>query len=68
MSLFLTVTEHANQAKETLYEINTDRYDGWVPLGHPDAHVALIRPFPSQCCSLPVCPSLLLVVMGENQK
>lgn len=28
VSCFPTVTEHANQAKETLYEINTDSYDG----------------------------------------
>ncbi|XP_032738651.1 ceramide kinase isoform X1 [Lontra canadensis] len=27
------ITEHANQAKETLYEINTDRYDGIVCVG-----------------------------------
>lgn len=52
MSLFLTVTEHANQAKEMLYETNTDRYDGWVLLVRPDAHVALTGPYPSQCGSL----------------
>ncbi|KAH0520643.1 Ceramide kinase [Microtus ochrogaster] len=29
----IIITEHANQAKETLYEINTDGYDGIVCVG-----------------------------------
>ncbi|ERE86458.1 ceramide kinase-like protein [Cricetulus griseus] len=29
----IIITEHANQAKETLYEINTDSYDGIVCVG-----------------------------------
>ncbi|XP_031517090.1 ceramide kinase-like isoform X1 [Papio anubis] len=29
----IIVTEHANQAKETLYEINIDKYDGIVSVG-----------------------------------
>ncbi|XP_055482986.1 ceramide kinase isoform X2 [Psammomys obesus] len=33
ISTEIIITEHANQAKETLYEINTDSYDGIVCVG-----------------------------------
>lgn len=33
-TIFPVVTERANHAKDIMYEINTDKYDGWVSSFH----------------------------------